>query len=175
MLVISSFYGILIRMYFADHAPPHFHAAYQGHEALVRIADGAIIKGALPTGRAGWSPTGRLPMARSSRRIGNAGRICYRWSAFPERTRMIKLVRIEAAGPRSLHLHFSNGSHGSWSGEAIVAKQTVMTRPLEDEVYFARAFIEAGALAWPNGLDFSAAKLMADLAEQGTLHRARAA
>lgn len=49
MPVISSFYGILIRMYFADHAPPHFHAAYQGHEALVRIGDGTIIEGSLPT------------------------------------------------------------------------------------------------------------------------------
>lgn len=26
MPVISSFYGILIKMYFGDHAPPHFHA-----------------------------------------------------------------------------------------------------------------------------------------------------
>ncbi len=49
MPIISSFYGILIRMYFADHAPPHFHAAYQGREALVRIADGSIIEGSLPT------------------------------------------------------------------------------------------------------------------------------
>ena len=49
MPIISSFYGILIRMYFADHAPPHFHSAYQGHEALVRISDGAIIEGSLPT------------------------------------------------------------------------------------------------------------------------------
>lgn len=48
MPIISSFYGILIRMYFADHAPPHFHASYQGHEALVRIADGSILEGSLP-------------------------------------------------------------------------------------------------------------------------------
>ncbi|MFK0570419.1 DUF4160 domain-containing protein [Endozoicomonas sp.] len=36
MPVISSFFGIYIRMYHADHAPPHIHAAYQGHEALIR-------------------------------------------------------------------------------------------------------------------------------------------
>ena len=28
MLLISSFYGILIKMYFGDHVPPHFHAEY---------------------------------------------------------------------------------------------------------------------------------------------------
>lgn len=88
---------------------------------------------------------------------------------------MIKLIRIEPAGPRSLHLRFSDGSHGEWSAEAILARRTVMTQPLEDEAYFRRAFIEAGALAWPNGLDFSAAKLVADMTEQGTLHRSRAA
>jgi Domain of unknown function (DUF4160) len=34
---ISTFYGILIQMFFADHAPPHFHARYAGHEALFDI------------------------------------------------------------------------------------------------------------------------------------------
>jgi hypothetical protein len=46
--VISVFFGIMIRMYFDDHPPPHFHASYQGFEAFVRIADGAIIRGSLP-------------------------------------------------------------------------------------------------------------------------------
>lgn len=35
-------------MYFADHAPPHFHARYAEHEALVAIEDGAVIAGGLP-------------------------------------------------------------------------------------------------------------------------------
>ena len=48
MLVISFFFGIYIRMYHNDHAPPHFHVEYQGHEALVRIEDGAILEGELP-------------------------------------------------------------------------------------------------------------------------------
>ena len=45
---ISQFYGILIYMYYRDHAPPHFNAIYGEHEALVEIATGAIIAGALP-------------------------------------------------------------------------------------------------------------------------------
>ena len=48
MPIISVFFGIVIRMYHDDHPPPHFHAAYQGHEAFVRIEDGAIIAGSLP-------------------------------------------------------------------------------------------------------------------------------
>lgn len=35
-------------MYHNDHAPPHFHASYQGFEALVRIADGSVMAGSLP-------------------------------------------------------------------------------------------------------------------------------
>jgi Domain of unknown function (DUF4160) len=45
---ISQFYGILIYMYYRDHPPPHFHALYGEYEALVDIATGGIIAGALP-------------------------------------------------------------------------------------------------------------------------------
>jgi len=45
---LSEFYGIAIYMYFSDHNPPHFHAIYAEHEALVRIADGSVIGGSLP-------------------------------------------------------------------------------------------------------------------------------
>ena len=34
---ISRFYGIVIRMYGLDHAPPHMHAVYAEHEALIGI------------------------------------------------------------------------------------------------------------------------------------------
>lgn len=84
---------------------------------------------------------------------------------------MIELVRIEVAGERELDLAFSDGSNGRWSAGAVLARNTVLTRPLEDPSYFARAFIEAGALAWPNGLEFSAPGLHAKLAEAGALVR----
>src|SRR6476661_6598087 len=45
---ISRFYGIVIRMYFSDHAPPHFHAVYAGEEAVIMIATGEILRGRLP-------------------------------------------------------------------------------------------------------------------------------
>jgi hypothetical protein len=48
MPVVSVFFGIVIRMYFDDHPPPHFHAAYQGFEAFVRIEDGEVLEGKLP-------------------------------------------------------------------------------------------------------------------------------
>lgn len=45
---LSEFYGIVITMYFFDHAPPHFHARYAEHDAVIGIADGALIAGQLP-------------------------------------------------------------------------------------------------------------------------------
>ena len=45
---LSEFYGIVIYMYFADHNPPHFHAIYGEHEALIAISDGAVVGGGLP-------------------------------------------------------------------------------------------------------------------------------
>ncbi len=45
---ISAFYGIIIWMYFQDHAPPHFHAEYAGEEALIVIGTGDVYAGSLP-------------------------------------------------------------------------------------------------------------------------------
>ena len=84
---------------------------------------------------------------------------------------MIELIEVAIAGERALDLAFSDGSMGRWSADAIIARDTVLTHPLEDPSYFARAFIEAGALAWPNGLEFSAQSLHAKLSEAGRLVR----
>lgn len=48
MPTISVFYGIFIRMYLNDHAPPHFHAVYGDQEAQIAIATGEIMHGKLP-------------------------------------------------------------------------------------------------------------------------------
>lgn len=50
MPTISMFYGIFIKMYWDDHAPPHFHAEYAGMEAVIEIATLKVIQGKLPHG-----------------------------------------------------------------------------------------------------------------------------
>jgi hypothetical protein len=49
---ISEFYGIVIYMYYDDHARPHFHAKYAEFDAKISIETGEVIKGGLPA-RAG--------------------------------------------------------------------------------------------------------------------------
>ena len=45
---LSAFYGIVIAMYYNDHAPPHFHARYTDAEAVVRLDTLEVIEGDLP-------------------------------------------------------------------------------------------------------------------------------
>ena len=44
---LCRFYGIVIRMYFDDHGPPHFHAVYGGEEVVVAIDSLTVLHGQL--------------------------------------------------------------------------------------------------------------------------------
>jgi hypothetical protein len=45
---ISRFFGIVIKMFFEDHNPPHFHAEYSGNVALIDIRHLSVFSGDLP-------------------------------------------------------------------------------------------------------------------------------
>ena len=45
---ISYFLGVIIRMFYRDHNPPHFHALYGDYEAIIDIEHNEIIGGYLP-------------------------------------------------------------------------------------------------------------------------------
>ena len=45
---ISRFYGIIIAMFWEDHNPPHFHARYGRHKAVIEIESLRILDGSLP-------------------------------------------------------------------------------------------------------------------------------
>jgi hypothetical protein len=44
MPYVSMFFGIIIRMFYSEHNPPHFHAEYQGSEGIFSF-EGKMIKG----------------------------------------------------------------------------------------------------------------------------------
>ncbi len=48
MPTISTFYGIVIRMFFNDHPPAHFHALYGEFHATIEIEGPRILEGELP-------------------------------------------------------------------------------------------------------------------------------
>ena len=43
MPTVSRFYGIIIYFYWQEHAPPHFHAKYNGQEISVEIESGKVV------------------------------------------------------------------------------------------------------------------------------------
>ena len=44
MPIISTFFGIIIRMFYKEHEPPHFHAEHQGQQAKFDF-NGRILAG----------------------------------------------------------------------------------------------------------------------------------
>jgi len=45
---LSRFFGIVIRMFYSDHEPAHFHAIYGEYEVLIEIETLLVFRGSLP-------------------------------------------------------------------------------------------------------------------------------
>ena len=48
MPVLSTFFGIVVRMFHDDHGPPHFHVQYAEYSAVIDMETGRLLAGALP-------------------------------------------------------------------------------------------------------------------------------
>jgi len=42
------FFGIVVKVFYQEHNPPHFHAYYQGFEGLFNIKSGELTAGKFP-------------------------------------------------------------------------------------------------------------------------------
>jgi hypothetical protein len=84
---------------------------------------------------------------------------------------MIDVVSVKPLGAYVLRVRFSDGSSGVHDFSDIVARNGEMVRPLKDPVFFARAFVELGALTWPNGYDVDPIALYDHMAAAGELSR----
>jgi hypothetical protein len=45
---ITRFYGIIVKMFFNDHSPPHFHAVYGKYNGLYNLKTLELEEGDLP-------------------------------------------------------------------------------------------------------------------------------
>jgi hypothetical protein len=72
---ICRFFGIVIRMHFDDHDPPHFHVEYGGENGVVSIEDLTMISGAIPPRALGltveWASLHRDELRQLWRRARN--------------------------------------------------------------------------------------------------------
>ncbi len=72
---------------------------------------------------------------------------------------MIKLIAMRFEAHFTIRLTFSDGAEGIFDGYELLKKRGPLLDALRDEAFFRRAFIDTGALCWPNGLELSPARL----------------
>jgi hypothetical protein len=88
---------------------------------------------------------------------------------------MIDVIGVRRLGGFKLELEFSDDTIGVWDFEAILQRSGTMIEPLKDPSFFARVFIEDGALTWPNGYDWDPIALHDEMKAAGLLRTAHAA
>jgi Protein of unknown function (DUF2442) len=74
---------------------------------------------------------------------------------------VIKILRVRSVAPHVLELQFSGGELAHFEGTSYLQhRQGPLLQALHDPGYFAKAFIDAGALCWPNGFELSAKRAL---------------
>ena len=84
---------------------------------------------------------------------------------------LTKIVAFERLGPHGLRLQFNDGSRGMHDFAPMVIEVGTLLEPLRDPHYFARVFLECGALTWPNGFDIAPEWLRREMLEAKELSR----
>jgi len=82
MSEISRFYGLIIRMFYDEHPPPHFHVQYGEHSAQIEIERLTVMRGYLPPRALGLA----IEWASSHRR-----ELLDRWHAAENQQRLLKV------------------------------------------------------------------------------------
>lgn len=88
---------------------------------------------------------------------------------------MIDVIGVKRLGEYRLEIAFSDGTVGTRDFSDIKARTGEMVTPLKDPAYFARVFIDDGALTWPNGYDWDSIALHDEMMRAGLLRQADAA
>jgi len=76
---LSRFFGIVVTMYYDDHAPPHFHVRYSGQKAVFSIEPLDVLRGRLPPRALGlvveWASLHRVELEDNWERARRLGRL----------------------------------------------------------------------------------------------------
>jgi hypothetical protein len=144
---ISRFFGVVISMYFNDHAPPHFHARYRDRSVRVNILTGEILSGSV-RGRSIETSCWRTGNAPG---VGSRSGGSRRWSS-----RMTpRLIDASYVGGYKIHLKYADGVEGTIDLEDELWGEVF--EPLRDLNQF-KAFrldSELDTLVWPTGADLA--------------------
>ncbi len=84
---------------------------------------------------------------------------------------MIKLIGAEYRQDKTIRVYFSDGMAGDYDLSALIARNTVMVRPLNAPEFFQNFFLELGALCRKNGFELSADGIYEKLNSMGQLRK----
>ena len=87
---------------------------------------------------------------------------------------LTKVTRLEKLGGFRLRVRFNDGGEAVHDFAAMIQEPGSALEPLRDEGYFARVFLEFGALTWPNGFDIAPEWLRREMETAGELTRVAA-
>lgn len=82
---------------------------------------------------------------------------------------VVHVRRYRIVGPYRLWLQFTDGLAGEWDFSHLSKSDKPVTAPFRDPDFFAKVFLDFGALTWPNGYDWSPEALHADMQAAGVL------
>lgn len=151
---VSRFFGIVIKMYYNDHQPPHFHAEYNEFIAEIGIDTFEVLQGELPRRVMGlvleWAAIHREEL----RETGTVLVFMSQSNPLPHWSRpMHRVTAIHVVSGFVVEILFSDGLRKVIDLEPYLGKG--VAAPLLDEGYFREVRIESGGgIAWPNGFDF---------------------
>jgi Protein of unknown function (DUF2442) len=87
---------------------------------------------------------------------------------------IVKILKVEKLGGFRVRLYFSDGTEGDRDFSDVIAEGGTMIEPLKTQKYFARVFLQLGALTWPNGFDLDSIALHSEMKSAGALRRTAA-
>jgi Protein of unknown function (DUF2442) len=86
-----------------------------------------------------------------------------------------KVVETNVLAPHVLRVTFKDGYSGVHDFAWLADEPGPITKPLADPDYFARVFLEYGALTWPNGYDMCPDWLRMEMERGGVVKSPQAA
>ena len=177
MPIISTFYGIIIQMYWDDHAPPHFHARYAEDANSDRHTHLGNIEGKNVTAGSG-ADTG---MGAGTPRRTHGGLGIMPTQATTKKNIAASIVppiqiggtpwdvmAVEALDGYRLHVRFADGLEGEVDmSERVRSPRAGVFTALADPDVFAQAYVELGAVTWPGELDLAPDAMHDEIKENG--------
>lgn len=162
MPTISQFFGIVIQMFWREHAPPHFHALYAEHKALIDIRTLEVVGGSLP--RRALSLHFGMGQRTPRRIAGGLDTMPNQADAVADRATGViaaapwRVKTLNVLPDYRLAVTFQDGTSGIADFSALTtAAECGMYQALKDPTVFRQARLELWAVTRPNGADMDPA------------------